>query len=112
MLQTRGGLQEADIIGIFADETEAKEAAKGLLGMNIVRPEDSLAVQVLVNVMVAPTREGMTFKELSAAVVEAVTNAVRHAEQDGFQHGLVGQVSMGAGPVELNNEFALFGSVV
>ena len=38
MLQTRGGLQEADIIGIFADETEAKEAAKGLLGMNIVPP--------------------------------------------------------------------------
>ena len=69
-------------------------------------------MQVLVNVMVAPTREGMTFKELSTAVVEAVKNAVRRAEQDGFQHGLVGQVSMGAGPVELNNEFALFGSVV
>ena len=42
MTQTRGGLHEKDIVGIFADEAEAKQLAMKLLGRNIVRTSDSM----------------------------------------------------------------------
>ena len=38
MLQVRGGLTEDEIVGIYADETEARQAAGRLLGMHPVRP--------------------------------------------------------------------------
>lgn len=109
LLQGRGGLHEDDIIGVFADEADAKETAKTLLGENVIRPQDALALEVLVHMMVFPGETEKTFKMLSEAVVEAIENAVRHAEEVGFQHKLVGQITMGAGPVELKNECGLFG---
>ena len=85
MLQTRGGLEADDIIGIFADEAEAMELAKNLLGEHVVHPQDALALEILVHMMVFPKDKDMTFNALSGAAVEAVENAVRHAEEVGFQ---------------------------
>ena len=101
LLQGRGGLHEDEILGIFADETEAKKAATGLLEEAPVTTSDSLAVAVLVHLLVVPEIDTLTIKALSQAAVEAVRNAVARAEQDGFQHRLVGKVTMGAGPVQI-----------
>lgn len=110
LLQGRGGLHEYDIIGIFADEAEAKEKARTLIGANVVRPEDVLAVEVLVRMMVVPTiRRELTAKILAQAAVDAVENAVRHAEEEGYEHELVGEVSLGAGTVDLHNHCIVFG---
>ena len=46
MKRTRGGLHEKDIVGIYADEAEAKRMAMKLLGRNIVRTSDSIIVEV------------------------------------------------------------------
>ena len=109
LLQGRGGLHEDDIAAIFADETEAKETARTLLGENVVRPQDALALEVLVHMMVFPGETEKTFKVLAEAAVEAVENAIHDAEKAGFRHKLAGQITMGAGPVELKNECGLFG---
>ena len=54
MQQARGGLQEVEIVGIYADETEARRSAATLLGKCPVRPQDAVFVEVVVNVMVRP----------------------------------------------------------
>ena len=41
MLQIRGGLQEDEIVGIFADEDEARLTGMELLGEHPVRPQES-----------------------------------------------------------------------
>jgi len=103
LLQGRGGLHEDEIVGIHADEGEARQAALRLLGKHPVRPQDATFAEVVVNVMVTPNDEGMAAKELGKAAVEAVANAVRLAEKAGFRHRLEGKVAMGAGTVELRN---------
>jgi hypothetical protein len=60
MLQIRGGLQEDEIVGIFADEDEARLTGMELLGEHPVRPQDALFAEVVVNVMVTPNAEEMT----------------------------------------------------
>ncbi len=77
MLQSRGGLHEQDIVGIYADEAEATEMAEKLLGRNIVRTSDAILVEVMVTIQVIPTAKDITAKALSRAAVEAVGNAVR-----------------------------------
>jgi hypothetical protein len=104
MNQVRGGLQEDEIVGIYADETEARQAAARLLGIHPVRPQDAVFVEIIVNVQVRPKHEGMTARDLAKAAVEAVRNAVHQTEKTGFTHSLQGQVSLGAGTVELKNQ--------
>ncbi len=101
LLQGRGGLHEDNIVGIFADETEAKKVATQLLDEAPVKTTDSLAVEVIVHLLVVPEIDTLTIRTLSQAAVEAVRNAVAHAEKEGFQHKLVGNVTMGAGPVRV-----------
>ena len=98
MNQVRGGLHEDEIVGIYADEDEARGEAMLLLGENTVRPQDAVAVEVLVHIMVIPKRE-MTARDLGEAAVEAVRNAVRVAEERGHQHHLGDQVSLGISEV-------------
>ena len=109
MLQARGGLNADEIVGIFADETEARQTAARLLGMYPVRPQDAVAVEVTVHVMAIPSNEEMSARDLAQAAVEAVTNAVNQAEQTGFRHRLEGRVSLGAGTVELRNLVTVVG---
>ena len=71
MQQARGGLQEDEIVGIFADETEARQAAARLLGMYPVCPQDAVFVEVVVNIQVQPKHEEMTARDLAKAAVEA-----------------------------------------
>ncbi len=104
MSQVRGGLNEDEIVGIYSDQTEAQHAAARLLGQYPVRPADAVFVEVVVHVQAQPNHEEMTARDLARAAVEAVANAVRQAEQAGFQHRLHGQVALGAGTVELQNE--------
>ena len=79
------------------------------LGKNVVRPQDSAFFEVVVNVMVVPKNGEMTAGKLGGAAVEAVANAVRHAEEAGFRHRLAGQVSLGAGTVELRHQLVAYG---
>jgi hypothetical protein len=110
MRQARGGLNEDDIVGIYADETEARQAAGRLLGEYPVRPQDALAVEVIVHVMVTPRNEEMTARELAEAAVEAVRNAVHDAERRGHRHRLEDQVSLGMSDVvELHNQLTAIG---
>jgi hypothetical protein len=109
MLQALGGLAAADIVGIFADENEAKKLAEKLLGEKIVRVQDAVAVEVLVHMAVRPIEKDLTLKALLNATLESVENAVRRAEQMGFEHQLAGKISLGAGPVELHNQIVAFG---
>lgn len=109
MHQARGGLRQADILGIYADEGMAVEMAKKLLGEWTVGREDSLAVEVLVHVLCHPTTAGIAAKALAQAVVEGISNALHEAEEAGFHHQLLGEMRMGIGEVELNNQFTLFG---
>jgi CO dehydrogenase nickel-insertion accessory protein CooC1 len=109
MKRTRGGLHEKEIIGIFADEAEARQVGLKLLGRNIVRTSDSIIVEVGVNVLMTPTRRNMTARVLARAALEAVANAVRKAEEEGFRHRLGNQVTMGVGEVGLQNHLTLFG---
>ena len=103
------GLQGDEILGIYADEDEARLAGMELLGDFPVRPQDALFAEVVVHVMVKPNDEEMTAKELANAAVEAVRNAVRQGEEAGFRHGLQGQVSLGAGTVDLRNQTVAVG---
>ena len=109
MLQVRGGLNEDEIVGIFADETKALQTAARLLGQFPVRPQDAVIVEAVVSVMVQPNHEEMTARELAKAAVEAVRNAVRQGEEAGFRHGLHGKLSLGAGTVELRNQCVMTG---
>ncbi len=109
MTQTRGGLHEKEIIGIFAEEAEAKRLAMKLLGRNIVRASDSIIVEVLVNVLMSPTKRNITASVLARAAVEAVGNAVHHAEEEGLRHRLAHQVEIGVGEVRLQSHLTLFG---
>ena len=109
--QALGGLQEHEIVGIFADEGEARQSAARLLGKYPVRPADALELEVIVHVLVIPSHEEMTAKELTQAALEAVRNAVRRAEQEGHQHRLRDQVSLGMSEaVELRNQSVIPGS--
>ena len=83
------------IVGIYADETEARNEAARLLGAQIVRTQDAafMDVGVTVKVMAAPN-EDMTAGELAEAAVEAIGNAVREGEEAGFRHRLVGKASI------------------
>jgi hypothetical protein len=111
MLQVRGGLQEDEIIGIFADEDETRLTGMELLGEHPVRPQDALFAEVVVHVMVKPNDKEMTARELANAAVEAVRNAVRRAEQAGHEHRLKDQVSLGIGEVvELKSQLTATGS--
>jgi hypothetical protein len=101
--QVRGGLVEDEIVSIYADEGEARQAAARLLGKHPVRPADTVFIEVVVPVQVQPIHKEMTGRDLAGAAVEAVGNAVRQAEQAGFQHRLHGQVALGAGTVMLQN---------
>jgi hypothetical protein len=110
MLQVRGGLQEDDIVGIYADEDEARLTGMELLGEFPVRPQDALFAEVVVNVMVKPKTEDISARELAQAAVEAVGNAVCLGERTGLRHRLEGRVSMGFGEVvELKNMTAVIG---
>jgi hypothetical protein len=110
MLQVRGGLHEDEIIGIFADEDEARLAAMELLGEFPVRPQDALTVAVVVHVMAIPKGEDISARELAQAAVEAVSNALHHAEQQGHEHRLKDRVSLGTSVVvELKNMLPLIG---
>jgi hypothetical protein len=110
MSQVRGGLNEDDITGIYADETEARRAAAALLGDCPVRPQDAVAVEVVVNVMVKPNDEEMTAKEMARAAVDAVADAVRQGEAAGFRHRLAGRVSLGTSQVvEIRNIITVVG---
>lgn len=104
MLQARGGLTEGEIVGIYADETEARQAAARLLGIYPVRTRDMVFVEVVVHVQAQPKNEEMKARDLAQSAVEAVRNAVRKAEEAGFSHRLQGQVSLGAGTMELKNQ--------
>jgi len=113
MRQARGGLKEDDIVGVYADEAEARKAAGRLLGEYAVRPQDVLAVEVLVHVMVIPKGEEMTARELAEAAVEAARNAVRDAERRGHRHRLEGRVSLGMSEVvDLHDQLTAIGQVV
>jgi hypothetical protein len=102
--QVRGGLQEDEIVGIYANENEARQAAERLLGRFPVRPQDALAVEVVVHVMLIPNDEEMAADEMAKAAVEAVSNAVRDAEKRGHRHRLEGRVSLGMSQtVEMRN---------
>ena len=110
LFRGRGGLHEDDIAGIYADEDEATEAAMQLLGKCPVRPQDAVFAEVVVNVMVKPNDEEMTAKELGETAVEAVRNAVLHAEKEGHQHRLKDRVALGVSEVvELRNQFTVVG---
>ena len=110
MNQVRGGLNEDEIVGIYADEDEARAEAMVLLGKHPVRPQDALIAEVVVNVTVMPKSEEMTAKELSRAAVEAVSNAVRIAEERGHQHRLADRVSLGMSEVvELKSMITVVG---
>ena len=109
MTQTRGGLHEQDIVGVYADEAEARRMAMELLGKNIIRTTDSIIVEVLVNVLMSPIKRNMTARVLAKAAVEAVGNAVYHAEEKGLRHRLAHQVVMGVGEVRLQSRLTLFG---
>jgi hypothetical protein len=110
MNQARGGLQEDEIAGIYANETEARKTAARLLGEFTVRPQDAVCAEVVVHVMVKPNNEELTAKELANAAVEAVRNAVRSAEERGHHHRLEGRVSLGISEVvELRNQFTVVG---
>ncbi len=109
VLQARGGLHERDIVGIYANEAEAKLMAEKLLGKNVVRTSDAMLVEVMVTVQVIPTAKDITAKALSQAAVEAVGNAVRKSEQEGFRHRLNDQVEMGVGEVGLDRFLTLLG---
>jgi len=108
LLQARGGLEADMIVGIYADETEARNEAARLLGAQIVRTQDAafMDVGVTVKVMAAP-HEDMTAGELAEAAVEAIGNAVREGEEAGFRHRLADKVSMGAGTIELRNQLVV-----
>ena len=99
MLQTRGGLNEDEIVGVYADEGEARQEAARLLGEFPVRPQDALVVEVVVHCMVIPNDEEMTAGEMAKAAVEAVSHAVRDAEKRGHHHRLEGRVSLGMSEV-------------
>jgi hypothetical protein len=104
--QARGGLNEDEIVAVYADEGEARQAAERLLGRFPVRPQDALAVEVVVHVMVIPSEE-MPAEELAKAAVAAVSHAVRDAERRGHRHRLEGRVSLGISEVvELRNMMA------
>jgi len=110
LFRGRGGLHENDISGIYADEDEATAAAMWLLGKCPVRPQDAVVAEVVVNVIVTPNNEEMTAKELGEVAVEAVSNAVLHAEEQGHQHHLKDRVSLGVSEVvELRNQFTVVG---
>ena len=104
MLQVRGGLTEDEIVAIYADESEARQAAARLLGIYPVRPQDMVFVEVVVNIQAQAKNEEMKARELATAAVEAVRNAVRKAEEAGFSHHLQAHVALGAGTVELKNQ--------
>ena len=113
MRQVRGGLQEDEIVAIYADETEARKAAARLLGEYPVRPQDAMFAEVVVHVMVTPKSEDMTARELGEAAIEAVANAVHDAEQRGHYHRQEGRVSLGmSAVVELHNQLTVIGQVV
>jgi hypothetical protein len=95
LLQGRGGLHEDEIVGIYAEENEAKKAAMRLLGMYPVRPQDAVFADVVVHVMAQPVADEITARELGEAAVEAVLNAVHLAEEQGHRYRLKDHVSLG-----------------
>ena len=95
LLQGRGGLHEDEIVGIHADEGEARQAALRLLGKHPVRPQDAVFAEVVVNVMAQAKGEGMTARELGEAAVEAVLDAVQRAEKQGHRYQLKDRVRLG-----------------
>jgi hypothetical protein len=94
LLQGRGGLHEDEIVGIYAEENEAKKAAMRLLGTYPVRPQDAVFADVIVHVMAQPKGEGLTARELGEAAVEAVLNAVHGAEEQGHRFRLRDRVAL------------------
>jgi hypothetical protein len=107
--QARGGLNEDEIVAVYADKGAAMKEAARLLGRFPVRPQDALAVEVVVHVMVVPNEE-MVAREMATAAVEAVSHAVREAERRGHRHRLEGRVSLGMSEtVELLNMMAARG---
>ncbi len=99
MDRVRGGLRRDAIAGIYADESEAKNAALQLLGQYPVRHQDAVIAEVIVHVMVQPQVEGLTAGELGGAAVEAVKSTVRLAEKRGHQYHLADQAELGMSEV-------------
>ena len=95
LLQGRGGLHEDEIVGIYAEENEAKKAAMRLLGMYPVRPQDAVFADVTVHVMLQPKDEELTARDLGEAAVEAVLNAMHGAEEQGHRYRLQDRVALG-----------------
>jgi len=67
--------------------------------MRPVRRQDTVIAEVVVHVMVQPKVDGLTARQLGNAAMDAVRNAVRHAEERGHQHRLVDQVELGMSEV-------------
>ena len=109
MDRVRGGLHENEIAGIYADETEAKEAAMRLLGKYPVGRQSAIFAEVLVNVMVQPQVEELTARELGEAAAEAVRNAIRIAEERGHQHRLGDRAALGMSEVVKLTSFIIAG---
>ena len=108
MLQTRGGLKEEEIVGIYVEEDEARGVAMKLVGKAVIRATDAIVCEVMVNIQVMP-KQDFSATVLAQAAVEAVGNAIRHAGVQGFRHRLLGAVEMGVGAVDLRNQYTLFG---
>ena len=100
MGQARGGLRQSEIVGIYDKEQQAMNVAKTLLGEGIIHADDAVVLEVLVHLMVLPTKD-TTAKALADAAVVAVTNAMQHAEQQGFEHPLAAEAKVGFGQAEL-----------
>ena len=69
----------------------------------------ALAVEVLINMLVVPITNSLAKRVLAQAAVEAVRHVVARAEMEGFQHKLVGKVTLGAGPIQLHEVMVLIG---
>ena len=107
MQRARGGLNEGEIVGVYADEGEARKQAAMLLGDFPVRPQDAMVVEAVIHVMVIPNMETPA-RELARAAIEAVRNAVRRA---GHEHRLKGRATLGVSDVvDLHDQLAIEGS--
>ena len=112
LLQGRGGLKKDEIAGIYANKDEAEAEAMRLLGQFPVSPLDSAFFEILVKIMVQPKVEGLTARDLGAAAVEAVADAVGQGEKAGFRHRLGDRAILGAGTVELKDQIVVIGWTV
>ena len=101
MIQARGGLHEKEIVGIYADEAEAKQMAVKLLGRNIVRTSDAMHRRSAGEYPVTPTKRNMTARALAGQPSKrSAMPSVKPRRKDSST-GWRDQVAMGMGEVGL-----------